>query len=91
MSDLPVTTCIGKSCSPEFAGDVFGGVSLCCPFSHEMAEMWDLSQFLRAFLPTLTGTKSSPSSSAVVSIRTIRTNLNKKKYLTSIFTYFLLF
>ena len=38
------------------AGDVFDGVFLCCPFSHEMSWMrsgTQLSQFLRVFLPTL--------------------------------------
>ena len=44
---------MGNSCSP---GDVFDGVFLCCPFSHEMSWMRSgtyLSQFLRLFLPTL--------------------------------------
>ena len=38
------------------AGDVFGGVFLCCPFFHEMSWMRSgtiLSKFLRVFLPTL--------------------------------------
>ena len=37
-------------------GDVFDGVFLCCPFSHEMSSMrsgTELSQFLRVFLPIL--------------------------------------
>ena len=34
------------------AGDVFDGVFLCCPFSHEMS--WMRSEFLRVFLPTFT-------------------------------------
>ena len=37
-------------------GDVYDGVFLCCPFSHEMSWMrsWTyLSQFLGDFLPTL--------------------------------------
>ena len=47
---------------PEFyavrlavAGDVYDGVFLCCPFSPRdgLDEIWDLSQFLRIFLPTL--------------------------------------
>ena len=35
---------------------VYGGVFLCCPFSHEVSWMRSLtllSQFLRVFLPTL--------------------------------------
>ena len=38
------------------ACDVFDGVFLCCPFSHEMSWMRSgtyMSQFLRVFLPTL--------------------------------------
>ena len=38
------------------AGDVFGGVFLCCPFSHGVSCMKPgtlLSQFLRDFLRTL--------------------------------------
>ena len=38
-------------------GDVFDGIFLCCPFSHEMSWMRSgtyLSQFLRVFLPILT-------------------------------------
>ena len=38
------------------AGDVFDGVFLCRPFSHEMSWMGSgtyLIQFLRGFLPTL--------------------------------------
>ena len=38
------------------ASNVYGGVFLCCPFSHEMSLVgsWtQLSQFLRVFLPTL--------------------------------------
>ena len=38
------------------AGDVFDGVFLCCPLSHEMSWMrsgTSLSQFQRVFLPTL--------------------------------------
>ena len=34
MLDKPVATCMGNSCSPGFAGGVFDGVFLCCPFSH---------------------------------------------------------
>ena len=36
------------------AGDIFDGVFLCCPFSHEMSWVRSetkLSQFLRVFLP----------------------------------------
>ena len=36
--DWQVTTCMGNCCS-LFAGDVFDGVFLCCPFSHEMSWM----------------------------------------------------
>ena len=38
------------------AGGVFGGIFLCCPFSHELSWMisgTSLSQFLMVFLPTL--------------------------------------
>ena len=38
------------------AGDVFDGVFLCSPFSHQMPWMrsgTDLSLFLRVFMPTL--------------------------------------
>ena len=38
------------------ACDVYNGVFLCCPFSHEMPWvkfLTQLSQFLRVFLPTL--------------------------------------
>ena len=40
------------------AGGVYDGVFLCRPLSHKMSMMrsWTkLSQFLRVFLPTLTG------------------------------------
>ena len=36
MVDCPTTICMGNSCSPGRAGDVFDGIFLCCPFSHEM-------------------------------------------------------
>ena len=48
---------MGNCCHLAVAGDVFVGVFLCCPFSHEMSLMrygTRLSQFLRDFLPTLT-------------------------------------
>ena len=47
---------IKKMFKKAVASDVFCGVFLCCPFSHEMSLMrsgTSLSQFLRVFLPTL--------------------------------------
>ena len=43
--------------------DVFDGVFLCCPFSHEMSWMrsgTELGQFLRVFLPSLEHIKKQP-------------------------------
>ena len=37
--DWPVTICMGKAVYLAVAGDVFDGVFLCCPFSHEMSWM----------------------------------------------------
>ena len=63
---------MGNSCSPAVAGDVFNGVSLCCPFfPHEMSWMRSgtlLNQFLRIFLPTF----------ALVSLSTIAVNPSVK-------------
>ena len=47
---------MGKAVHLADAGDVFDGVFLCCPFSHEMSWMSSgtlSGQFLRIFLPTL--------------------------------------
>ena len=48
---------MGYAVDLAVAGDVFAGVFLYCPFSHETSWMRSgtlLSQFLRVFLPTFT-------------------------------------
>ena len=57
MLDYPVTTCLGIAVHLAVAGNVFDGVFL--------DEIWDLSQFLRVFLPTLTDLSTKYSSSCV--------------------------
>ena len=50
MLDTPMTNHLAA------AGDIFDGVFLCCPFSHEMSWMrsgTELGWFPRDFLPTL--------------------------------------
>ena len=51
-----MTTLLKIAVHLAIAGDVFNGVSLCCPFSHEVScvrSETKFGQLLRGFLPTL--------------------------------------
>ena len=52
-------TCMGKAVHLAVAYDVFIGVSLCCPFSHEirMDKIWDLIGSVSQGFPTYFCTK----------------------------------
>ena len=64
------------------AVDVFDGILLCCPFSHEMSWMrsgTETSQFQRHFLPTLVLLLSSLRRDELLLVIVIQSHLRLKR------------